>query len=315
MKYIRICALFLCFFLLLLVPLVSHGTSADSVNSAGAVVLPDVTCLCPEFWAAAALCPAEATVAVGWILEAPTGWSILSLSVASSLAADMTVTLSPCGPGVRTVRILLDGSLPRSPDPRSILSIRLQKPSDEAGILRLSPMGDGLYYREPGGAVRSLPLPTVSVPVAPLPDEPPDTGASTDPDTPVESTAPETVSEADTESVTTDTRPSETAPPPPVARPATYAGYQVTPVQDGQYAVRFLFYAGDGVGGVPLLCFGGGSLLLEIHRSPTVTAHTPHGVQVYAADGGWLTYTYRGLLSDREYRFVCGDLEIFVREK
>jgi hypothetical protein len=82
------------------------------------------------------------------------------------------------------------------------------------------------------------------------------------------------------------------------ALPSVYVGCQETPVRDGEYAVRFLFF-----GSTPVLCGeGGGVLRMEITKTPVVEEAV--GKTVLRHEGDWSVCTFYGLRTDRSYTFL-----------
>ena len=83
----------------------------------------------------------------------------------------------------------------------------------------------------------------------------------------------------------------------------TYLGCQETPVRDGQYAVRFLFYGSY----CPLICVKGGGVLSASVTHPNRVDTWKDGEQSFfiPEKGNVLTVcTFRGLSADREYEFL-----------
>lgn len=265
------------------------------------------------------------TVAVTFTVEVPAGWSILG--VASGVAAEgMILTNSPCGEGVQTVRLLLDGAPVLSPAGTPFLRLSLRGAENTIGEMTLTPSEGCLYYVDADGCVCTAPLPVSVVSLLYATDEsddvhtepsekPPSTETTREPGESKTDTDTGTETESGV-SLPSDSFPSgeqteaeTTAPITPLPAPSTCIGYQLTPVWNGEYAVRFLFHAGDAP--VPaLVCFGGGSLTFVVERTQTITANTEEGVLVYTAEGGFLTYTYRHLSVARAYRFCMGGKEI-----
>lgn len=86
-----------------------------------------------------------------------------------------------------------------------------------------------------------------------------------------------------------------------------FVGCQETPVRDGQFAVRFLFYATEEQGShTPVVCAtGGGVLTLAVTASDTVFEMTAEGLIAHEAKGGrWLICTFSGLSEQRSYLFL-----------
>ncbi len=85
--------------------------------------------------------------------------------------------------------------------------------------------------------------------------------------------------------------------------PVTYLGCQETPVKDGQYAVRFLFYGSV----YPFIWVEGGGVLYVTVTYPDRVDAWEDGKQVFFYPDGQkrLTVcTFRGLLADRAYDFL-----------
>ena len=119
---------------------------------------------------------------------------------------------------------------------------------------------------------------------------------------PSETLSPEVLETTTEEEIVTVGEPSESDPEVEAVSEVTYLGCQETSVQNGQYAVRFLFYGSD----CPMIQIEGGGVLY-------VTVTHPDRVKVWEA--GKQTFfcpdphremvvcTFYGLLSDRTYTF------------
>ena len=115
------------------------------------------------------------------------------------------------------------------------------------------------------------------------------------------------------ETVTEGKESSQTEPP--TSRPddsdvenpdeVIYLGCQETPVRDGQYAVRFLFY-GFSSSYCPILSVQGGGVLYVTVTHPDRVDMWENGKQIFFCpdNGKRLTVcTFRGLMADRSYEF------------
>ena len=100
---------------------------------------------------------------------------------------------------------------------------------------------------------------------------------------------------------TTDEPPETIPPPSPQDHPAhrsVYLGCQETPVENGEYGVRFLF-----VGATPVICAeGGGYLSAEITAVSEIEAFEGCETRIYP--GNWSVCTFRGLRAEGTYAFI-----------
>lgn len=86
---------------------------------------------------------------------------------------------------------------------------------------------------------------------------------------------------------------------------AGFAGCQETPVRDGEYAVRFLFYGKGNTS--PVVCTrGGGMLALTAERTGVIAYLGKDGMEYLYAEAGmhWSVCTFSGLRGDRRYEFT-----------
>ncbi len=238
-------------------------------------------------------------VAFGFSLTVK-GGSICRVQAADG-AESMTLTVgAPDREG--TVRILLDGILPPAGKGDPVCLVRVETTSKAA--LRIETEGEYVYYRTAFETVEKRPL---------LSDQEAETEANIPPG---EDASNEIPTEEDTIAPPKPTVPEITLPPETVEEPPAiapnetappvfprYLGCQETPVQDGTYAVRFLFDEADGalVPSVTVTVIGGGgSLTVKNERlSPDEVAKMTDGTQKRT----WIGCTVSGLFSAGTYVF------------
>ena len=236
------------------------------------------------------------------------GWTVEAVTPCPATEG-MRVTVGS-SPG--EVRILLDGFPPNlgiSEGDRSLLEIRLIR------TLGDSPPGATLckgefYYMNPNSEICTRPvrLPEISTPNSDdiiFSEETTDKRDDMDLETssavtigddtqpPAESTA-----ESDDMSDIDETAQQTTLPEEPVTTfPSVFMGCQETPVREGEYAVRFLFF-----GSTPVVCGEGGGVL-EMEITQAFAVEEVVGKHTHRYEGDWAVCTFYGLRADRSYIF------------
>lgn len=254
-------------------------------------------------------------VALRMDVEGSKGWSFGEVTVCEG-AEGMVVT---AGLYEDRLRILLDG-VPPTVDPceegGSIQLLRISvcpEGGTEDPVRMALSLPDGVIYSMgEGDDVCTLPVLVESrdditsdifSDDIEIPTEPPQetTGKSDDmvPETHPQGTKPPvSAAEPSTETMQAGETATDTAAAEGLELPVSrYVGCQETPVKDGLYAVRFLFY-----GETPVVCIrGGGYLQMEITHPRTVEVFRDGRAEAY--DGDWSVCTIRGLRREGIYLF------------
>ena len=261
--------------------------------------------------------------AVGIImtLELSSGWAFGEAVLPKEFPDEtegMTVTARADEYG-DTLNILLDGTPPATDekDEVRLVKVNLKSLADVTSLsIGLSVKG-GIYYTRGNGEICTQPVKVMGYIPDPVGTEDSDenlqesTGEEDDSTATIETMIPQvsdSVSEHDTERETCIETNVEDEPPVPFV----YVGCQETPVTEGEYSVRLLFF-----GDLPaVLVEGGGYLTVEIENTHLVEAYV--GGETRRYQGDWLLCTFHGLREDREYTFSIpsaqGEVNISYRD-
>ena len=268
----------------------------------------------------------ESAVAVRVTLSVPADWYVGEVSPCEG-GAGMTVTLTMGerdADGIsRQMFLLLDGYPPEAGEGEVCFLRVVLWPRGEDPAFWAEVKSGEVYRLCEDGEVESAAI-TVNPPPAPplgedistdttddmsndmpndmpegMPSGTPEDTSDTSDTSSGESFPQDTTYDTPSETAEAVTRPEDmTVAPDPLPAEAVYRGCQETPVQEGVYGVRLLFF-----GGVPPLFVEGDgmvTLTLEITRAAEVEAFTGGGVERYPGD--WWICTLRGLREAGVYR-------------
>ena len=233
-------------------------------------------------------------LALGLTLSVSEGGSWGEITTAEG-AEGMTLTVGKLSSDGRIVKILLDGS----PTGDACRLFRLEVAPHDVGV-RFAET-DGVYCLDPLGNIKKIPL--TAEDFTPRKGEETTVGIRDEeapPPPPMQESPPEHAWESSDNGsggeVTTSSPEPETAVPPP----PLFVGCQETPVADGVFAVRFLFW-GEALGETPVICLrGGGGLQAENQLISE---------EVSEKKGEFSACTFRGLQEDGVYTFL-----VYTRE-
>ena len=231
-------------------------------------------------------------VAFSVTLTLSEGWSWGEIAPTEG-AAGMICTVGDVSEDGRTVKILLDGY----PEGGSRRLLRMET----KGSLTAKPLevkiteADGIYYRSGSGDIKKIPLSAEDF----------STGKEDDTTAAERETNPPPPPGEEGETTSPNRETEEASPPPSMPPPSCpsaltgFAGCQETPVTDGFFSVRFLFYRpspgkmpGKMPGDTPVVCFGRGGVL----QADTA--------EISMDEGDFTALTFRGLCEEGEYTFL-----------